>query len=289
MSIELGPRSPLVKRWKDLKKSSVRAEWSLFLAEGTNAAREALRTKWPVEALCCTRRWLERHPEMASSFTFPPVLLTEPALKLLTDADTPDGVVLVCRDQGQKGVPAHSAKAPFLGVLATELQDPGNLGTLVRSSVATGAQPVVLGPGSVDPRHPKALRATAGLWFQSPAWRLASQPELINWIGQLKERGVFIAAAAAAPSQAGSGGLQADQSRPHSSFWHCDFSRPTCFLVGNEARGIDPALTQLADTTVSIPMDHRAESLNVGVAGSLLLYEALRQRQLTPSGGEAEP
>lgn len=300
MPLELGPRSSLIKKWKDLKKSSARTEHRLFLAEGTNAAREAHLSQWPLEAVCYTQRWLHKHPELAETFSHLSVIVTEPALRLLTEAGSPDGIVLVCRNLAPDSLafwhdsdPTHAAgrrsplrcggKVPiggsFLGVLATELQDPGNLGTLIRTTVAVGGQPVVLGPGSVDPLNPKVLRASAGLWFRSPAWRLSTTEGLKDWLTQLRKHGVKIYATAAAPAEKFPP-AQKPERAPHQSMWTSNFCGPTCFLLGNEARGLDPELLALSDASVFIPMEQEAESLNVGVAGALLLYEARRQRQL---------
>ncbi len=143
-----------------------------------------------------------------------------------------------------------------------DVRDPGNAGTLVRSADAAGASGVVFTGQSVDPVNPKTLRATAGSIFRVPVACATLEATLAS----------FSARGATSFATVVRGGR---------SYRDVDFTQPAVVVVGNEADGLDEASVALCDETVSIEMVGEAESLNAGVAGSLILFEALRQREDT--------
>ncbi len=150
---------------------------------------------------------------------------------------------------------------PSLGVWLAGVADPGNVGTLVRSAVALGADWVALGPGSADPYHPRATRAAMGATFAIPLLEGVRGEDLAS-------RGGFrIVAAVVAGGRAP---------------WHADLRGPTVIALGGEREGLGPGLAQLGDALeierVTIPQAPGAESLNVAAAGAILLAEAVRQR-----------
>ena len=144
--------------------------------------------------------------------------------------------------------------APSLIVLCEELNDPGNLGTIVRACEAAGADAVALTDGSVDPWNPKVVRAAAGSLFRIPV--LTHTP-----VAHIPMRHL----AALADSGA--------------SLDDVDLREPVCFVLGNEARGLSPASAAECDGAVRIPMVGPTESLNVAMAATVLLFEAARQRR----------
>lgn len=143
-----------------------------------------------------------------------------------------------------------------------DVRDPGNAGTLVRSADAAGASGVVFTGQSVDPFNPKTLRATAGSVFHVPIACATLEATLAS----------FSARGATSFATVVRGGR---------SYRDVDYTQPTVIVVGNEADGLDEASIALCDESMSIPMIGGAESLNAGVAGSLILFEALRQREDT--------
>jgi TrmH family RNA methyltransferase len=147
-------------------------------------------------------------------------------------------------------------------VVAAALQDPGNLGTLIRSAEAFGATGLVALPGTVSPWNAKALRASSGSAFRLPVVA-ATEAELFPLLGQF---GIQTLAAVA------SDGLRSNAT---------DFTAPTAILIGNEGRGLSPELLAAADARVTIPCPGPVESLNAAIAASILLYEASRQRNST--------
>jgi TrmH family RNA methyltransferase len=228
----------------------------MFLCEGTHLLQEAIATHWPIEAVCFTEPWARKHPRLIESL-FPKTrrqLVTQQVLNHLATTEHPDGVIAIARFRGSLSLKSSLT----LGLGVETLQEPGNLGSLIRASVATAADGIWLSPDSVDPVHPKVLRASAGQWFRQSIVATPLQP----WIEKCRSQKCQILAAA-------SGGR---------SYWDFDFTKPTLFLLGNEGAGLTKSIMQMADEVVSIPMAPGVESLNVGTTGALLLYEAMRQR-----------
>jgi TrmH family RNA methyltransferase len=168
---------------------------------------------------------------------------------------TPQGLVAVCalRDVAAE---ALTAAPPRLAVALSELADPGNAGTILRTADACGAGAVVFGAGSADPYGGKAVRASAGSLFHVDVVRGAP---LVPLIGALQSSGVTVLAAD------GGGEASLDELGPQ-------LSGPVLWLFGNEARGVPAELAQLADVRVRIPMRGRAESLNLAAAAAICLY-----------------
>lgn len=150
--------------------------------------------------------------------------------------------------------------APALVVVAVGMQDPGNVGAIVRSADAGGASGVLLDEASADPWNWKALRASMGSAFRIPVVRDAHvMAHLARW----RADGVHVVAA---------------DPRGPTSLYEADLARPIAIVLGGEGAGLSPAVLAQADTRLRIPMRPKVESLNVAVAAALLVYEAARQR-----------
>jgi TrmH family RNA methyltransferase len=146
-------------------------------------------------------------------------------------------------------------------VIAAALQDPGNLGTLIRSTEAFGGTGLIALPGTVSQWNPKTLRASSGSALRLPIVP-ATESESLSL---LRERGIRTLAATV------TGGADAAQ---------LDLTRPIALLIGNEGAGLSDSLIEQADERITIPFPGPVESLNAAIAGSILLYEAARQRRL---------
>jgi TrmH family RNA methyltransferase len=157
-------------------------------------------------------------------------------------------------------VPAASP----LVLIAAGLQDPGNLGTLIRSAEAFGAACVLATPGTVNPWNPKALRASAGSAFRVPVIRATAED-----LTRLKQQGLRVLAAVAEESREGT---------PPTPAADADLTGACALMIGNEGAGLTQEWLDLANGRIMIPMPGPVESLNAAIAGSLLLYEASRQR-----------
>lgn len=169
-----------------------------------------------------------------------------------------------------RGPGAMRETAPLVVVLAA-VQDPGNVGAAVRSAEAFGATGLVATRGSADPWSPKALRASAGSALRLPLLRGMAIPILMT---QLKMAGLQLYGA----NSVGRGTVGA-----HEMSAEAELTGPIAIFVGNEGSGLPPEVTRSVDKVISIPMSGAVESLNAGIAASILLYEAARQRRVEAS------
>lgn len=180
-------------------------------------------------------------------------------LRALADTSSPQGVVAVATTPDFR-LPDLTTAADLVLVLA-QVRDPGNAGTLVRSAAAAGADCVVFSQGSVDPFGPKTVRSSAGSVLRIPVDRGG---DLCESLATLKAKGFTIVAA---------------DSRSDTAIYDLDLTAPSAIVLGNEAWGLAPDLD--FDVAASLPMEAAIESLNVATAGSLFLFEAVRQRRLS--------
>lgn len=197
---------------------------------------------------------------------------TDRLFRSVAGTDTPQGVAALFRQRAWtledvlRGVGAIRGTTPLAIVLA-EIQDPGNVGTILRSAEAFGATGAISTRGTADPWSPKALRASAGAGLRLPVLRGMAIPILM---AQLRMSRVKIYAAAAAPADAVSRNNIAAEA---------DLREPTALFIGNEGAGLPVEVRRAADAILTIPTRPDVESLNAAVAASILLYEAAKQRQ----------
>jgi TrmH family RNA methyltransferase len=233
-----------------------------FLIEGPHAVEEALVWSAPVTEVFHlwdgAGRAVDRVVALARERGIPCVPVTRPVLESLDSTETPQGVVAVSErvDVGLETVP--TGLVPVL----VEVQDPGNLGAILRSADAAGSAGLVVTAGSVDLYNPKAVRSSAGSVFHLPVARDV-RPEAV--VSELRRRGIRIVAAAADGRE---------------SVFTSNLTGPVAVLFGNEARGLPDEVAAQADTTVRVPIEARAESLNLAAAATVILFEAARQRAL---------
>lgn len=242
---------------RKLRRRSHRDSERAYLLEGTVPVREALAAGAPIRYVFVSTE----HPEadaFAGSET--EVVLASPAvLEAVSDAATPQGVVAVV-EMGDVAL-SEVDEAVDLVLVLDQVRDPGNAGTLVRCATASGAGAVVFAKGSVDPYAPKTVRAAAGLHGRVA---LVRDADLGEAAAELRARGFAV--------------VGTDAAAPR-SYDGLDYAGKVAFVIGNEAWGI--AAEHRSDVTdlVGIPMPGDAESLNAGIAGAILLFEAVRQRR----------
>jgi TrmH family RNA methyltransferase len=243
------------RRWRDREGA--------FLVEGTRAIEDALRVPGTVrEIFVATDDPTVDSLRAAAEAAGVPVLsVTTPVLDVLASTTTPQGAVAVA-GTAHVGL-SEIGRGSGLVVVLASVRDPGNAGTLVRSAAAAGADGLVFCRGSVDPWNAKVVRAAAGALWRIPIARGAS---LEGALGALRARGLtLVGTAASAPK----------------SIYDADLSRPLAIVLGNEAWGLDEDAEGLLDETVAVRLAAGIESLNVAVAGSVMLFEAARQRRQT--------
>ena len=255
-------QNPLVKQMRKLRRSKERRKQHLFLLEGTNLLKSACKLDYPLMAVCYTLIWKNRYPKLwkeAIRRSQRIELVSSEILSAIATTVNPDGVVAtVSRDIVQ---PSTKNKLN-LGLVLERLQDPGNLGTIIRTAVASNADGLWLSDDSVDIDSPKVLRSSAGAWFSLP---MTVSSNIKAVIEDFHSQGVQVVATLPQASK---------------TYWEIDFTNPTLILLGNEGNGLSNELISLADQQVKIPLDAGVESLNVAIAAALLLYEAQRQQML---------
>ena len=229
--------------------------------EGMHLVEEAIRSGLRLGSVFFSESARERAhkllPQLSSHTEA--LLLPDTVFASAVPTETPQGIAALVRVK--EGSLAHMLEAqPALLVIAAGLQDPGNLGTIARSAEAFGVTGLILGERTVSPWNWKALRASAGSLF-----RMAMvKAELGAAVPEMKTRGVRVLATSSHKGRAIS---------------EVDLRGPVAFVIGNEGAGVPKEVLVHADETVVIPQSSKVESLNAGIAASVLLYEAARQRK----------
>ena len=262
-------RNPLVKRLRSLSSRAGREEEGLLLLEGTHLLQELVRLKLQPAELIATERWYQRHAQLLVGVNqaIPRRLVTDEVLTAALSTVTPDGVASLCP---LDALPEAPTDAHFLLVL-DRIQDPGNLGTLLRTALAADVQNVWLGSG-VDPLGSKSLRASAGALLQLPHHRFG--PDEDTAISQLTDELKRLAA----------GGMQVVATLVPGSqvpirpvpYWELNWRLPTALVLGTEGAGLHPELLACCTHAVTLPHSSRVESLNVAAAAVPLLLERRR-------------
>ena len=191
-----------------------------------------------------------------------PEVVSDEVFARMSDTQSPQGVLAVLKQPGYtlEQILDSGKKAPLL-LLLEHLQDPGNLGTILRSAEGAGVSGVILSADSVDLFNPKVVRSTMGAIFRLPFF----YPEnFLQTIGEIKKKGIRVFAA------------DLEGSRDYDLE---DYTAPSAFLIGNESRGLSEEAKALADRRIFIPMEGKLESLNAAVSAAVLVYEGARQRR----------
>ncbi|SEA98733.1 TrmH family RNA methyltransferase [Leifsonia sp. 21MFCrub1.1] len=256
------PRSPRVRAVAKLAKRPARAETGLFLLEGPQAVEEALafRPELVVD-LFATPTALERYPDIARAASDAGIeveFVSEHVLDAMADTVTPQGFVAVAR-QFPTSIRDIFAGSPRLVAVLEEVRDPGNAGTIIRAADSAGADAVVLSGRTVDLYNPKVVRSTTGSLFHLP---VAVGADLADVVGRAHTAGLQVLAA----DIKGEDLLSARRDG--------ELARPTAWVFGNEAHGLDDELLGLVDRVVTVPIYGKAESMNLATAASVCLYES---------------
>lgn len=232
-----------VKQWHKLKKKKDRVHEQEFLIEGFHLIEEVHASEWDIAEII-----LQEGTDAPDFLTnYPVVIVSTAVFHHIAATETPQGIAAIVHMKDQQwGV--------FKQVLITDaLQDPGNLGTMIRTADAAGFDAVILGNNTVDMYNDKVIRSTQGSLFHIPVF----QENLMTKILALKEEGFVIWASALSHS---------------SPFTVIKPAEKTALIVGNEGSGIEDKVLELADECVKIPIHGKAESLNASVAAGILMY-----------------
>ena len=252
-----------LKSLRELQTARGRREQRRFLIDGEKLVRDALAAGAPCVEL------LARDPSPwanAGNAGVEVAAISAADAERLSDTRTPQGVFAVIEDRlpgAGSAIAALLGGAPATVVALDAVQDPGNVGAIIRSAAAFDCALTLLGPGCTDATHPRVTRAATGAWFHAA---IARSADLAADLALLRDRGGRIIACspgAAAPTAG---------SEPPSS------PAPlSVYVFGNEGAGVSDALAPLIDATISIPIDPNVESLNVAVAAGIILSQTRRQ------------
>lgn len=238
------------------KKAKEREAQDVFLVEGIKMYREL-----PKERLVRTyvsESFYRKHPS-AFEKDGEMILLSDRVFESVSDTKTPQGVLSLVKQYHYSLDDLFGAQ-PLIMALEN-IQDPGNLGTILRTAEGAGVTGILLSAGCVEIYNPKVIRSTMGSVFRMP---FCYSADFHRDLHALRARGLKLYAAHLG------GAVMYDRE---------DYCTPTAFLIGNESRGLDGDTAQLADACVKIPMCGQVESLNAAVAAALFMYEANRQRR----------
>jgi TrmH family RNA methyltransferase len=252
------PTNPKVKYVHRLQtERRFRAQEQAFVVEGSRWMVELLNQKVLPNLLFFTPEWQAAQADILQQLVelthHSGLLVNEAVMAAMSDTTTPPGVLAVIATP-QRPLPER----PSLLLILDRLNNPGNLGTMLRTAGAAGIDGVLLGPGCVDATNPKVVRGSMGALLRLPI-------QTMNW-GQIGEvvQGMAVWVAAVDGAE---------------SYTAVTWQHPSALIIGSEASGAGPEARQLASGSVTIPMHAAAESLNAAVAAAVILFEAKRQRE----------
>lgn len=239
-----------------LGRSKERREAGAFVAEGVRLLEEVRSSGWPSRFVLYSDGLSERGHALVRQLRAAGADVEEVSADLMqsvSETDAPQGLLAVLEERDLPLPPA-----PDFLLIPDRIRDPGNLGALIRSAGAAGVQAVLLPPETTDAFAPKVVRAAMGAHFRVPLVRL--DWDAIHRICDSARVNVYLADMAGQPC------------------WDIDLRAPLALIVGSEAGGGSEQARTLARGSISIPMPGHAESLNAAVAGSILMFEVVRQR-----------
>ncbi len=244
------------------KKRKLRDERGVFIVEGPKMFREAPKER--IEKVYFSETFYEKYKaELEKQMQTDGLdyeIVQDHIFKSVSDTQTPQGVLCIVRQQESSLENLLNAEKPLL-LLLENLQDPGNLGTILRTAEGAGVTGVILSKGCVDLYNPKTIRSTMGSVYRVPTLYTEDLRETLE---MLKQHGIRSYAA---------------HLKGVNFYDQENYTGGTAFLIGNEGNGLTDELTAQADTLIRIPMEGQLESLNAGVASAILMYEAYRQRR----------
>ncbi|ALG49494.1 TrmH family RNA methyltransferase [Clostridium perfringens] len=244
----------LFKEIKKLKEKKHRIKSNKYLIEGLRFVEEAIKSKVSIDSIIFTESFKEKNPDLFLKINenIKLIQMNEALLKQLCSTENPQGIVGVINMQNKE------LKSGELVVLVDKVQDPGNMGTIIRSAHAAGAAGIVMTKGTVDIYNDKTLRSTMGSIFYIPI----VEDDSLDFVKSLKKEGYKLVVSS----------LQGKN-----NFFEENLQGKVMIAVGNEGNGVSDEVYDIADIKVKIPMPGEAESLNVAVATSIMIYEKIRQ------------
>ena len=240
-----------------IQKAKIRREQDVFITEGIKMFLEAPMDR--IKEVYVSESFYEKENAREKLEQCQYEVLSDEVFKKVSDTQTPQGILCVMKQFHYELKDMFQKENPMFLILE-DIQDPGNLGTMVRTAEGAGVDGIIMTKGTVDIYNPKTIRSTMGSVYRMPFFYTE---DLLGVMKQLQERKVTLYAAH----------LKGNQ------YYHqLDFKGAAAFLIGNEGNGLKEETTGAADVYMKIPMAGKVESLNAAVASVILMYEAARQR-----------
>jgi TrmH family RNA methyltransferase len=252
-----------IKELRVLTDPKHRKKAQSFLIEGVKMVEEALRDNTGVTMVIAAPALVQHHGKgvlkLAESRSIDVLWISDRLMDTLSESKTPQPVMAVVKmkTHSEESLLANNAG---LIIIAHQLQDPGNLGTIIRTAEAVGASGVALTPNTVDPYNAKAIRASMGSILRLPVLYIK---EVTSFLKACKQRGFQTVATTVTAEK---------------THFDIDLTKPTALILGQEGAGLPQDLLNEIDQSIRIPMSSQIDSLNVATAAAVILYEAMRQR-----------
>ncbi len=252
---------------RKLRTAKGRSEEGRFAVEGINLVSEVIGRGLDIDFIMVSEGWLdddrdERRIAVRNCAESGNITVCEAAENLfnrVTDTEYGAGVLAVVRKNEPDAGLIDALPLDSNILVLDRIQDPGNMGTMIRTAVAAGYSLILAVRGTVDIYSPKVLRATAGMVFEIPVIYVSDAAELSDMIRRSGKKAVVTVP---------------DGGRP---YYEEDLSKNTALIIGNEGRGVSDEVMDLARTRVTLPMKGNIESLNAAIAAAILMYEAVRK------------
>ena len=247
----------LFKHIKKLKERRVRDKEGLYILEGLRLIEEAIKAKVEIENIIISKDYEDKFEDFlikSNTLNIKTNILSNNLFTQIASTENPQGIIAIAKKKDNE----KTLSGDFY-LICDKVQDPGNLGTIIRTAHAAGVNGIILTKGTVDIYNDKTIRSTMGSIFYIPIFYDDKNYSIIK---SLKEDGFNLVATSLAESK---------------NFFEEDLKGKTILAVGNEGNGISDELFELADKKVKIPMPGGAESLNVSIATSIILFEKVRQ------------
>src|SRR5699024_1960500 len=235
-----------VKTWIKLNRKKEREKTGLFIAEGFHLVEEAIKSQMSIKELIISEKLNNDLPNYTNGY--PQTVISDELSNEIADTETPQGIFAVVE------MPKQSNQLHSKVLLLDQVQDPGNLGTIIRSADAAGFTQVICGEGTVDPYNAKVLRSGQGSHFHVDI----QSADLNEYISKLKRQSIPV--------------YGTDLSKDSIDYKTVGPKDKVAIIVGNEGSGVNKELLELVDGTLHVPMKGQAESLNVAVAASILMF-----------------
>ena len=256
-------KNPLIKHVKSLHNKKYRDLYKQYVVEGVKMVEEAIKEKMLLSAILVSQEFNNDNPvidDLIYSGKVKVCQLPPQIYKTITDMKNPEGIMAVVHKKEDDFQDIFKKDSCFILIL-DRVQDPGNLGTMIRTLDAAGGDGIIMIKGTVDPYNPKALRASMGSIFRIPVLE-ADDP--VGLFKLLKSKNIEIIAS----------------HLNGSSMYNLPIPQKVALVIGNESQGISPEIAKAASFLVKIPMKGGAESLNASVAAGILIYEIFRKKNV---------